>query len=202
MTPPTLQTEERVPLALHVPEIRPTPRRFQLVASADWWDAERSELRDPESRLAEPLALDFEAYRLGRRLLLRGSVRGVLELACGRCLELYRHPVDERLELLLEPLPSNRLLDGPPEGGIELDPEDLEIGRYAGEELDLSVVLRELLAFAWPMQPRCTEACLGLCPSCGVDKNRETCGCEEAEGNRPFAALAELLERSKLRSGS
>jgi uncharacterized protein len=28
------------------------------------------------------------------------------------------------------------------------------------------------------MKPLCREACLGLCPVCGTNRNRDTCSCE------------------------
>lgn len=175
-----------------------TPQRFQLISSRAWWEEHRPLFRDPESRLLEPFALDLEGYRLGNRLLFRGELCGVAELPCGRCLEPYAHAIRDRVELLLEPLPNPELLpEGAPEGGIELDPEDLEIGRYAGDELDFGVLLREMLLFDWPMQPRCAESCLGLCPSCGANRNFETCSCQGAQASGPFAALGELWKQSR-----
>ncbi len=177
-------------LAIRVADVTEGPRRFPLEADAAWWQESRGGFHDPDSRVLQPFAVDLEAYRLGRRLVFRGEVTGEVELCCGRCAELYAHAFRERLELLLEPLPPS---EDPPRGGIELDPDDLELGRYAGEELDFGAVFREILAFAWPMQPRCTESCRGLCPVCGVDRNQESCRCEASKTSRPFAGLARLL---------
>ncbi len=188
-------------LTIQLLEVGESPRRFRLETDAAWWLENRGLFRDPESELAEPFVLDLEGYRLGRRLFFRGDVRGRVELRCGRCVEPYCHELADRLELLLEPLANPEALpEGPPEGGIELDPEDLEIARYAGDELDFGVVLREILLFNWPMQPRCAESCLGLCPSCGANRNQEPCQCESAARSRPFAALGELFAQAKRRS--
>lgn len=181
-------------LVIAVPEVQETPRAFRLEAGPAWWREARGILRDPETELVRPLVLDLQGYSLGRRLFFRGDLRGAVELPCGRCLEPYVHELAERLELLLEPLPPGA---EPPEGGIELDPEELEIARYSGEELDFGVVLRELLLFTWPMQPRCAEGCLGLCPSCGANRNREACACAGDAKTRPFAGLGELLDRKR-----
>lgn len=185
-------------LLVQVAKVRERARPFRLEASEAWWGQHRELFRDPESGLLDPFVLDLEGYCLGQRLFFRGDVAGTVELPCGRCVEPYPHRFADRVELLLEPLPTtDAALDGLPEGGIRLDPEDLEIGRYAGDELDFGVVLREVLLFNWPMQPRCEEGCLGLCPSCGANRNRESCECEGASQNRPFAALGELLQKSK-----
>ena len=190
-------------LAVTVAHVVESPGRFALRAENAWWTANRDVLPDQAAALVAPIELDLEGYRLGQRLLFRGSVAGRLELACGRCVEPFEHPLDERLELLLEPLPSpapDRSDGGIPEGGIELDAEDLEIGQYGGEELDFSVVLREILVFNWPMQPRCEEGCLGLCPSCGVNRNRESCQCGAEKPQGPFAELGKLLGQSGIKA--
>ncbi len=188
-------------LSVSVPALAEAPERMLLEADAAWWDEYRGLFRDPDSRPVEPPTLDLEGYRLGQRLLFRGELRAVLELPCGRCIEPFEHVFREPVALLREPIQNPE--SGPggrPEGGIELDPEDLEMGRYAGDELDFGVILREILLFSWPMQPRCGEDCLGLCPSCGANRNRERCQCRSDDTNRPFAALAQLIERSKVES--
>ena len=82
-----------------------------------------------------------------------------------------------------------------------LDPEDPEVGRYAGDELDFGAAVLEILTLAWPMQPRCRESCRGLCPNCGTNWNVEPCGCVETSVSRPFAGLKGLLERARRGGG-
>ena len=73
----------------------------------------------------------------------------------------------------------------------------MELGRWAGEELDFGPAVLEILALAWPMQPRCQDSCRGLCPGCGTNLNAEQCGCESAAGTRPFAGLRDLIDRAR-----
>jgi uncharacterized protein len=183
-------------LSVHCEAIKETPRNFRLEAGAGWWATIRELFRDPDAQLATPLAADFEAYRLGARLLFRGRVSGELNLRCSRCGEPVQLTVSEPLELLLEPAQNPAQI---PEGGIELDPEDLELGRYAGEELDFGPVVLEILSLAWPMQPLCSESCPGLCPMCGAVRSRQACTCEMPKAGRPFAGLGQLLEESRRR---
>jgi uncharacterized protein len=184
-------------LCLSVPSIEETPRRFQLEAGAEWWEhvSLPPELRP--LRVLQPMALEIEAYRIGRRLLIRGELRSVVEVACGRCAEPYSHGFREPVTLLLEPLPTGADV---PEGGIELDPDDMALGRYGGEELDFAPVLLEAVLTAWPMQPRCEEDCKGLCPTCGENLNVGACSCEGAKVNRPFEGLGELLSGARGRA--
>ncbi|MBW2282091.1 MAG: DUF177 domain-containing protein [Deltaproteobacteria bacterium] len=185
-------------LHVRVADLQPEPAPLGLVGDETWWTRARSLFLDPESRLLEPFRLDLEAYRLGRRLLFRGRVQGQVELRCSRCADPFAFRFDAQLELLLEPFPET---GEPRQPGIELDGEELELGRYAGEELDFEPVLRDHLLLSWPMAPCCAEGCLGLCPVCGENLNREACQCDPDRGNKPFAGLGDLLARSRTRDG-
>lgn len=181
-------------LTIRLQEFSETPSRFWLKADRDWWQTACAVLQEPDLRVERDFEAELEGYCLGARLILRGRVSGAVSLPCGRCMEPYTHEVSEPLELLLEPALRPEEI---PEGGIELDAEDLELGRYAGEELDFGPVILEILALAWPMQPRCAEECRGLCPVCGSNQNLNPCQCQAEERSRPFAALGKLLEPSK-----
>lgn len=43
--------------------------------------------------------------------------------------------------------------------------------------VDIDALAREAVVLALPAQPVCEEACQGLCPQCGADRNRGDCGC-------------------------
>lgn len=177
-------------LCIRVESVVETPRRVLLETSAGWWEGARAVFQEIDSRATEPFSVDMQAYRLGQRLLFRGDVSGAVELACSRCAEPYPHRFHERLELLLEPARDPAVL---PETGIELDTQDLELGRYSGDELDFEPVVLEILALAWPMQPLCADDCAGLCQVCGQNLNQQRCACRPQSVSRPFAGLAELL---------
>jgi uncharacterized protein len=180
-------------LCLEVDEIKETPREFRLEADHAWWDRIRELFQEPDVELERPFVVSFRAHRIGMRLLFQGEIRGVVDLLCGRCLEPYACEFREPLQLLLEPVMPGQ---DPPEGGVELDPEDLEVGRYSGDVLDFDPVVREVLALAWPVQPRCSEECRGLCPACGCNRNRQTCTCTDDASSRPFADLDERLREA------
>ncbi len=180
-------------LLIPIAKLEESPQRFHLEADAEWWDRARAQLRELESPLLRAFELDVQGHRLGARLLFRGEIRGEVELSCSRCLESFPFAVREPLQLLLEPAPPHVV----PEGGIELDPDDSEVGRYGGDELDFDALVVEILTLVWPMQPHCREDCRGLCPGCGTNRNREACRCEQKRSGRPFEALREMIERSK-----
>ncbi len=58
--------------------------------------------------------------------------------------------------------------------------------------LNLLDVLREEIWLAWPQRVLCSPECRGLCPHCGADLNRASCGCDMDDDAHPFAALKKL----------
>ena len=129
---------------------------------------------------------------MGRRLLFRGELEAILGLTCSFCIEPIEFPVRERVELLLEP---SQNADRPPEGGIALDPEDIGLGQYAGDTLDFGGLILEILALAWPMQPRESDRCPEGCPR--WRRLQPPGGAREGDKIRPFAGLDLLLEQSR-----
>jgi uncharacterized protein len=62
------------------------------------------------------------------------------------------------------------------------------------ERIDLEPMVREVLSVELPLAPHCDEGCKGLCPVCGADRNRATCGCETQARDPRWAALDALRE--------
>jgi uncharacterized protein len=61
-----------------------------------------------------------------------------------------------------------------------------------GDFLDLTPYIREAILLAFPYAPVCREGCRGLCPECGVDRNKETCSCSTERIDPRLAVLKEL----------
>lgn len=80
-------------------------------------------------------------------------------------------------------------------GEVELSEEDLGVLEVAGDELDTEPLVAEQVQLELPTRPLCREACRGLCPVCGGDRNERDCDCEH-EGTDPrWSALAEWKGR-------
>ncbi len=67
-----------------------------------------------------------------------------------------------------------------------------EIGFVEGDTLDLTPYIREAVLLELPYAPVCREDCKGLCPVCGVDRNRESCSCNTERIDPRLAVLKEL----------
>lgn len=103
---------------------------------------------------------------------IHGQLRVTVQATCDRCLESASFPIDKRFDLVYMPA-------GESNGGEkEVDEAGIEVGYYEGNGLALNDVLREIVLLALPMQLVCNEACKGICPVCGQDRNLRDCGCE------------------------
>lgn len=171
-------------MRLRVDEIPESGRFIHL-----HWDQDRlSQYLPPddpfEMKLARPLNVDLEIQKRPDHVRVTGSVRGVLELACHRCLDPVRHPLDEAVDLfLIEEAPT------PSEEETELDMEDLEYEFFDGETIDLDQLIGEQVFLALPHKVLCSEECRGLCPRCGANLNTESCRCVRGDEQSPFEKL-------------
>jgi uncharacterized metal-binding protein YceD (DUF177 family) len=182
---------------IRVASIEEAPTRFSLESDSAWWEASRELFARQEGEVPRHVhaRLELSGYRIGRRLLFRGELSATLGLVCGWCVEPIDFPVREAVELLLEP---SQNAERVPDGGIVLDPDDIGLGHYAGDVLDFGGVILEILALAWPMQPRESDRCPEECPRFAGSRPVGVGG--DAEKIRPFAGLDRLLEQSRRRA--
>jgi uncharacterized protein len=137
----------------------------------------------PLAAFHDPLRLHGVIESVVDGLLVRATLETTVEVACSRCLEPVTDAVrTDVIELFHDP--------------ARLDPDELaEVDEgYAIAEgtIDLDALLRDSLAPALPAQPRCRDDCAGLCPSCGVNRNENTCGCRDEHDDPRWAALRGL----------
>jgi uncharacterized protein len=106
---------------------------------------------------------------------VQGSLSVVMEGSCDRCLESASFPLEHRFDLIYMPA-----ADAANGGEQEISESGVEVGYYEGNGLTLNDVLREVVLLALPMQLVCSEACKGICPICGQNRNQQDCGCQPA----------------------
>ncbi|MCI8441979.1 MAG: DUF177 domain-containing protein [Provencibacterium sp.] len=108
------------------------------------------------------------------------QVRYMLEIPCDRCLT----PVRTAKKLKSEQVAVREL-----HGGQEDDFLLLPDGQFDLDEAVYADVVLEL-----PTKTLCSEDCRGLCPVCGINRNRQSCGCRTETGNLRLQSLRELLQ--------
>ena len=135
----------------------------------------------PLADVAEPVGFRGVIESVVDGLLVRGALQADISLLCSRCLREVndRRRVDV-VEMFADPA------DVDPDDEIE---EGYEIAQAA---LHLDALVRDALAAAIPYQPRCDEACQGLCARCGADLNTTACGCAETDYDPRWEGLRGL----------
>ena len=169
-------------LALDLSSVRTPRERFERVYAPDELGAQ-GESYD----VTAPVDLRFDLYKDKDRFRLVGGVRTVLRLSCGRCLEPFLYPLDSTFDLRYQPHALNQGV-----GEREIDEDDLITAFYEADTIDLGQLMREQFYLSLPMKPLCGEACRGLCPTCGANHNRSTCGCASEWEDPRFAVLKTL----------
>jgi len=131
---------------------------------------------DFDNKLEQASALHAEGtatllnHSLGE-IRIQGKLNVAMQATCDRCLEPTRFPVENQFDLLYMPAEVTK------GGEDEIDEAGIEVGYYESNGLALNDVLREVVLLALPMQLVCSEACKGICPVCGQNRNQRDCGC-------------------------
>ena len=140
---------------------------------------------------ASPVKARLSITKVSGEVMVSGDMSLDLETACSRCLKRIRQE---------QKLPVNVVYHPADEIGSErheLHGDEMDMGFYRGEELDLRELLNEQVMLNLQMKPLCDEACRGICPRCGTDLNTGDCACKERETDPRLEVLKKLLEKGK-----
>lgn len=100
----------------------------------------------------------------GEVLLLNAVEEALVQRTCSRCLKEFAGKTKAEISEKFYP------------GGT------VALGRdaytYDFDVLDITEVLREGLLLVEPISALCKKDCKGLCPVCGIDRNKEVCSCD------------------------
>ena len=131
----------------------------------EFWDLPEDDQYTAET--AVDYALTVKA--VSGSILVNGKISGVVKTSCGRCLA----PVE-----------------------LEICNDEIELyyprEEITEEEFDITADIRDELLIELPMNPLCDEECKGLCPVCGVNRNRKECRCTQS-GNLAWSALDGII---------
>jgi uncharacterized protein len=138
-----------------------------------------------EATVATPGRIDISIDKEKSLWRIRGDMEVSVTIPCSRCLNNFTLALTVTVNRFFSVGQDPALSFGQIE--MEEDVVYLETGefsplRFAEEEFILVL----------PMIPLCSETCLGLCQSCGADKNQEPCTCPTVEKENPFAILGKL----------
>ena len=153
---------------------------------------ESGELDLGEERVTviSPPRVTGRIHQSNSKVTVKGEATAELQLECDRCLKTVPVPVSTSFDVeyvtpdTYQAVPAAELLD-----------EDLSLSIFDGEVIDVDELVREQLLLALPAQVLCQQACKGLCPECGGDRNQADCKCQEAEIDPRWAGLKEIANR-------
>jgi uncharacterized protein len=160
------------------------------LAFAETWEPHGFDFQDPGVIQKAPLTAEGTAELLphtGGEVRVRGRVRTELETECDRCLGRAAFPIDASFDLFYRPLESEPKVEE-----VAIDEGEAEMGFYELPGLELEDILREQVLLQLPMQRVCSEACKGICPACGANRNETTCTCQPHLGDDRWMALKDL----------
>lgn len=118
----------------------------------------------------------LRAFKVGDKVLIDGKAETRASLVCSRCLKEFSYPMGVKFEA--EYVPFREFTKA---GEHELAREELNLSFYKNDEIDIEELVREHLLLALPMKPLCKSDCLGICPGCGKDLNKDICECKVGE---------------------
>jgi uncharacterized protein len=119
--------------------------------------------------------------RVDTRLFLHCDVTATAEVNCDRCAELFQATINAEYDQWY---------------AVNAHPETIEEDTIAIALDWHSVVIdeevRESILISVPMKKLCKDDCLGLCPTCGVNRNLAQCSCNDESENPMWAGLKKV----------
>jgi uncharacterized protein len=148
--------------------------------------AEELDLTQDDAQVLGPLAVSLDLTNVEGLVAVTGVLEGTIVRECVRCLKKYEDPLafSVRAAFIPEPKSASRhqkRID-PRKARtevVEAEPEEEPDDQYhyQGNQLELASMLREHVILSMPMQPICSDDCLGLCAQCGKNLNEGPCQC-------------------------
>lgn len=133
-------------------------------------------------------AVDLTITNLGNKtVLIEGSTNISLSLFCDRCLKQLTFPMDIHFQKEID----FRLTDK--ERAEELD----ETNYIIGYNLDVDILIYDEILLGFPMKLLCSEDCKGICKSCGVNLNEETCNCDNRSYDPRMSVIRDIFNNFK-----
>jgi uncharacterized metal-binding protein YceD (DUF177 family) len=147
-----------------------------------------SELDRDEVAAVGPVTIEVGAEKgpLPGEYIADGTAVFTADFTCSRCVEPYPVAQHSAFHVRFRPRPAVSA----DEEEIEITAaEELDVEYYAERRISLRDLAIEQIQLSVPMKPLCEESCLGLCPQCGANRNREACDCSTSVVDERWGAL-------------
>ncbi|MGH7183552.1 MAG: YceD family protein [Nitrospiraceae bacterium] len=145
-------------------------------------------LTEDDAVVLGPLAVSLELTNVEGLVAVTGVLEGTVVRECVRCLKEYEDPLAFSVRAAFVPEPRSaprhpKRVDSRKANPKIIEPEQEEEPddqyHYQDNQLELAPMLREHIILSAPMQPLCSDDCLGLCARCRRNLNEGSCQCAE-----------------------
>jgi uncharacterized protein len=133
-----------------------------------------------------PLHVSLQAQHIEEAAEVTGQLSIYVEQPCARCLD----PVKQTLIIPFH----ETFVHAADESEMDSEDEDEDIHFVTNDKIELMPYLVENVLLDLPYVPLCDEACLGLCPICGTNRNDHACGCNQDKVDPRLAGLADFFK--------
>jgi len=146
---------------------------------------------DPEEGvLKKDVHVEGSLSKVGREVILKGSVSTEMEMICSRCLEPLQYKVRSKI--------SSRYVPGQETDSLDLDVElhtsDIEVEYCPDDRIDLTQAVYDQMMLSLPLTRLCREDCKGICSQCGINRNKKNCQCSDNDSVDPRLAVLKTLK--------
>jgi uncharacterized protein len=142
--------------------------------------------RHQEIRGLSPVQAVGDAAKLGNLYYVKGEMNADVNFVCARCLKPFNQHMVVPFAETFAPADAEELAD-----------EENDILPLTGDEIELAPLLEEEFLLGMPSFPLCEEDCKGLCPTCGVNRNEQTCSCRNERIDPRLAGLADFFNKTE-----
>ena len=165
--------------------------------------AEELGLTEDDAVVLGPLAVSLDLTNVEGLVAVTGVLEGTIVRECVRCLKKYEDPLAFSVRAAFIPEPKSaprhpKRVDHrkPRMEVVEAEPEEAPDDQYhyQGNQLGMAPMLREHVILSAPMQPLCSDDCLGLCTQCGKNLNEGPCQCA-VESSIPIFRVVQGMKR-------
>ena len=130
--------------------------------------------------------MDLEIQKAGDEFFCQGDAIASIRLTCARCLKEFDRELDNSTNFIVC---SKKWHD---ECRAEEDNEEYVFFQGSDLQADVSDVMRQSVIMSISLKPLCSEDCKGLCPSCGINLNDNSCNCQKGKVDTRWEALKKI----------
>jgi uncharacterized protein len=141
------------------------------------------------------VSLDLDIQEVSEEYICRGTVYASVNLECARCLESFAFDLSQETDFIAR----GEKVETDPRVTDDEDYVLLEKGDKVG---DLTPIVRQAIILSVGLKPVCDSDCKGLCPVCGINRNRKDCDCETETIDPRWDGLKQLANSSETGSDS